>query len=224
LSLRPDPNLVTQIPAQAFPPNGPHVEQLLEARAKYIGKSLSISYQHPLKIVRGSMQYLYDEDGRTFLDAVNNVCHVGHSHPRVVRAGQEQMALLNTNTRYLHDNLVRYAERLCATLPAPLSVCFFVCSGSEANELALRLARTHTRQKDIVVVDAAYHGNTTALVEISPYKFDGPGGTGAPPYVHKVPLPDVYRGRYRGTNPHAGEKYARHIEEAIREIQERQSN
>src|SRR2546428_5416081 len=224
LSLSPDPNLVTQIPAEAFPTHGLSHGQILEVRAKHVGRSLSISYRSPLNIVRGSMQYLYDENGRTYLDAVNNVCHVGHCHPRVVKAGQEQMAVLNTNTRYLHEDLVRYAERLCATLPEPLSVCFFVCSGSEANELALRLARTHTRQKDIIVVDAAYHGNTTTLVEISPYKFDGPGGSGVLSYVHKVLVPDVYRGQYRRSDPHAGEKYARHIEEAIREIQERLSN
>jgi 4-aminobutyrate aminotransferase-like enzyme/Ser/Thr protein kinase RdoA (MazF antagonist) len=225
LSLSPDPNLIVGIPKECFPADGLSVEEIRKERAEHIGKSLSISYQRPLKIVRGSMQYLYDEDGRTYLDAVNNVSHVGHCHPRVVRAGQGQMAVLNTNTRYLHDNLVRYAERLCATLPEPLSVCFFVCSGSEANELALRLARTHIRQKDMIVVDAAYHGNTTSLINISPYKFDGPGGSGAPPpYVHKVPMPDVYRGEYKGNDPQAGEKYARYVEEAIREIQKKQSN
>jgi 4-aminobutyrate aminotransferase-like enzyme/Ser/Thr protein kinase RdoA (MazF antagonist) len=224
LSLSPDPNLIAGIPADCFPANDLNVEQILQARAEHISKSLSIAYQKPLKIVRGSMQYLYDQDGRAYLDAVNNVCHVGHSHPRVVKAGQEQMAVLNTNTRYLHENLVRYAERLCATLPQPLRVCFFVCSGSEANELALRLACTHKGQKDMIVVDAAYHGNTTSLIEISPYKFDGPGGLGAPQYVHKVPIPDVYRGEFKREDPHAGEKYARYVEEAIQQIQQNQSN
>ncbi len=224
LSLSPDPNLIVGIPGEYFPADRLSVEEIRSERAEHIGKSLSISYQKPLKIVRGSMQYLYDEDGRAYLDAVNNVSHVGHCHPRVVKAGQEQMAVLNTNTRYLHDNLVRYAERLCATLPEPLSVCFFVCSGSEANELALRLARTHTRQKDLIVVDAAYHGNTTSLVKISPYKFDGPGGMGAPSYVHKVPIPDVYRGEYKRNDPHAGEKYARYVEETILEIQQNRGN
>ncbi|MGZ3642904.1 MAG: aminotransferase class III-fold pyridoxal phosphate-dependent enzyme, partial [Ktedonobacteraceae bacterium] len=152
-------------------------------------------------------------------DAINNVSHVGHCHPRVVRAGQEQMEVLNTNTRYLHDNLVRYARHLCATLPEPLSVCFFVCSGSEANELALRLARTHTRRKDMIVVDVAYHGNTTSLIEISPYKFEGPGGAGAPPYVHKVPMPDVYRGEYKQDDAQAGEKYAHYIEQTLLEME-----
>ncbi len=220
LSLCPDPNLIVGIPADCFPHDGLSFEQTRHLRAQHIGKSLSISYQNPLKIVRGSMQYLYDEDGRAYLDGVNNVSHVGHSHPRVVRAGQEQMAVLNTNTRYLHDNLVRYAERLCAKLPPALSVCFFVCSGSEANELALRLARTHTKRKDVIVLDAAYHGNTTALVEISPYKYEGPGGTGAPPYVHKALMPDVYRGKFKASDAQAGIKYARHVEGIIQRMEQ----
>ena len=224
LSLSPDPNLIVRIPEDDFPAESLSVEQIHQLRAKHIGPSLSISYQQPLKIVRGWMQYLYDENGRAFLDAVNNVSHVGHCHPHVVKAGQEQMAVLNTNTRYLHENLVRYAERICATLPDPLSVCFFVCSGSEANELALRLARMHTKQKDIIVVDGAYHGNTAALVEISPYKFDVPGGSGAPSYVHTVPAPDVYRGQYRGSDPQAGEKYAHHVKEAIGQVEQGQCN
>ena len=224
LSLCPDPNLILGIPTERFPARARNVEQLRKERAEHISPSLSISYHKPLEIVRGWMQYLYDENGRAYLDAVNNVSHVGHCHPRVVRAGQEQMAVLNTNTRYLHDNLVEYAEQLCATLPEPLRVCFFVCSGSEANELALRLARTHTRQKDIIVVDSAYHGNTTSLVEISPYKFDGPGGTGTPAHTHKVSMPDVYRGEYKSTNLKAGEHYARHVEDVIRQLQKRQDN
>jgi 4-aminobutyrate aminotransferase-like enzyme/Ser/Thr protein kinase RdoA (MazF antagonist) len=224
LSLCPDPNLIMGIPRERFPVRRRSVEQLRQSRMEHSGPSLSLAYRKPLKLVRGWMQYLYDEDGRAYLDAVNNVSHVGHCHPRVVRAGQEQMAVLNTNTRYLHDTLVEYAERLCATLPAPLRVCFFVCSGSEANELALRLARTHTQQKDIIVVDSAYHGNTTSLVEISPYKFDGPGGTGAPAYVHKSPLPDLYRGPYRSGDPRAGERYARFVEDSIGHISERGDN
>jgi 4-aminobutyrate aminotransferase-like enzyme len=160
------------------------------------------------------MQYLYDHTGRRYLDAYNNVPHVGHSHPRVVQAAIEQMLLLNTNTRYLHDHLAAFAERLTATLPAPLSVCYFVNSGSEANELALRLARAHTRRRDVIVLDAAYHGNTTTLVDISPYKFNGPGGEGAPPWVHVLPLPDTYRGRYKRDDPRAGQKYAEYARHA----------
>jgi 4-aminobutyrate aminotransferase-like enzyme/Ser/Thr protein kinase RdoA (MazF antagonist) len=189
-------------------------EETLEARRRVIGPNLSIAYRRPLKIVRGWMQYLYDSAGRQYLDAYNNVPHVGHSHPRVVQAATEQMLVLNTNTRYLHDKLAMFAERLVATLPPPLRVCYFVSSGSEANELALRLARAHTRRRDVIVLDHAYHGNTTTLVDISPYKFNGPGGEGAPPWVHVLPLPDTYRGTFKRDDPRAGEKYAelaRHV-------------
>ncbi|MBM3262355.1 MAG: aminotransferase class III-fold pyridoxal phosphate-dependent enzyme, partial [candidate division Zixibacteria bacterium] len=150
-----------------------------------------------------------------FVDAVNNVPHVGHSHPAVVRAGQRQMATLNTNTRYLHDHLVDYAERLCAFLPEPLCVCFFVNSGSEANDLALRLAQAYTGHRDMLILDGAYHGNLTSLIDISPYKFDGPGGRGAPSHVHKLLMPDPYRGVYKGYGRETGTAYARHVREKI---------
>jgi 4-aminobutyrate aminotransferase-like enzyme len=124
------------------------------------------------------------------------------------------MALLNTNTRYLHEHLAEYIERLTALLPPPLSVVYLVCSGSEANELALRLARAHTGRDGIFVLDAAYHGNTSALIDISPYKFNGKGGRGKPPHVEIMPLPDTYRGPYRG--PDAGSRYAAHVADAVR--------
>ena len=164
-------------------------EFLLEWRGRLLGRNLSVAYEKPLNIVRGSMQYLYDDNGQRYLDAYNNVAHVGHCHPKVVAAGQRQMELLNTNTRYLSDLILEYAERLTATLPESLSVCFFVNSGSEANELAIRLARAHTRARDMIVLDHAYHGNTTTLIDISPYKHDGPGGEGPPSWVHKASLP-----------------------------------
>ena len=189
---------------------------VLSDRRRLIGPSVRLGYREPLTVVRGWMQYLYDDKGRRYLDAYNNVPHVGHAHPRVVEAAAEQMRLLNTNTRYLHDNLVRYAERLTATLPDPLRVCYFVNSGSEANELALRLARAHTRQQDLIVLDAAYHGNTTTLVSISPYKFNGPGGEGAPPWVHVAPIPDVFRGPHKDSR--AGESYAGYVGAAIDDL------
>jgi 4-aminobutyrate aminotransferase-like enzyme len=147
-------------------------------------------------MVRGWKQYLYDETGRAFLDMYNNVPIVGHSHPRVVAAAQRQMALLNTNTRYLHDNLVEYAARLTDRMPPTLQTCFLVNTGSEANELALRLARAHTSRHDVVVLEYAYHGNTTTLIDLSPYKFDGPGGGGRRPWVHVAPIADDYRGPF----------------------------
>jgi 4-aminobutyrate aminotransferase-like enzyme len=189
--------------------------EILDLRRRAIGPNVSVGYRRPVQIVRGSMQYLFDETGRRYIDGYNNVPHVGHCHPRVVDAADRQMRLLNTNTRYLHEHLVRYAERLTATLPAPLRVCYFVNSGSEANEVALRLARAHTRRRDVIVLEAAYHGNTTTLVEISPYKFNGPGGNGRPPWVHVVPIPDVYRGAYIKDDARAGERYANAVAEAI---------
>jgi len=165
------------------------IKSLIEARYRLLGRNLSVAYEKPLNIVRGSMQYLYDDEGRRYLDAYNNVAHVGHCHPQVVAAGCQQMELLNTNTRYLSELILEYAEKLTALLPDPLNVCFFVNSGSEANELALRLARAHTKARDLIVLEHAYHGNTTTLIDISPYKHDGPGGEHAPSWVHKAPLP-----------------------------------
>ena len=168
--------------------------------------------------MRGWKQYLFDDEGRKYLDAYNNVAHVGHNHPRVVAAARRQMGVLNTNTRYLHDNITRYAEKLTSLLPEPLSVCYFVNSGSEANELALRLARTYTGQRDMIVLEAAYHGNTTTLIDISPYKHNGPGGTGTPDWVHIAPIPDDYRGAYKRDDPGAGAKYARHVLEITEKL------
>jgi 4-aminobutyrate aminotransferase-like enzyme len=180
---------------------------ILAARRQHLGPSLSISYRTPLHIVRGEGAYLYDADGRAYLDCVNNVAHIGHAHPRVVEAGIAQMRVLNTNTRYLHENVVRYAERLTALLPEHLEVCYFVNSGSEANELALRLARAATGRPEVAAVDVAYHGNTQRLVEISAYKFNGPGGAGQSADVQVVPLPDPYRGAHRGSGPDVGAAY-----------------
>lgn len=218
LSICPDPNTILNLPVEHLSKSTMSTEEILTARSSHISKTLSVSYQKPLKIVRGFMQYLYDEEGQVYLDARNNVPHVGHSHPKVVKALHEQAAVLNTNTRYLHENLVRYAQRLVATLPDPLSVCFFVNSGSEANELALRLARTHTNQSDIIVIEGAYHGNTSTLTEISPYKFNGPGGKGAPPFVHIVSTPDVYRGKFRTNDLKAGKKYAAEVLEIAKTL------
>ena len=216
LSVCPDPNLILGIPDRCFPDQPPPTINIHTRRKHCIGGNLSISYRAPLHIVRGYLQYLYDDTGRTFLDGVNNVPHVGHSHPRVNIAAARQMRVLNANTRYLHRSLVDYAERLAAKMPDPLSVCYFVNSGSEANDLALRLAFAHTGRKDIAVLDGAYHGHLSSLIAISPYKFDGPGGAGAPSYVHKALVPDVYRGRFRG--PDAGEKYAEALQEIIASV------
>ena len=211
LSLCPDPNLILGIPNEIFPPRESVLAESLANRHRLLGHNLSISYREPLKIVRGWKQYLFDDQGCKYLDAYNNVAHVGHNHPRVVAAAQKQMGILNTNTRYLHDNILRYAEKLTSLLPETLNVCFFVNSGSEANELALRLARTFTNQKDMIVLDAAYHGNTTGMIDISPYKHNGPGGMGTPDWVHIAPIPDDYRGSYKRNDLGAGAKYAKDV-------------
>src|SRR6267154_992499 len=217
-SLSPDPNLLLGIPAERFPHQPDSVEETLRARGALLGKNLSVSYRRPLKIVRGWMQYLYDDTGRAYLDVYNNVPLVGHSHPCVVRAAQKQLALLNTNTRYLHDNAIRYAQRLTELMPQPLCVCYFVNSGSEANELALRMARAHTRCEDVIVLEHAYHGHTNTLIDISPYKFDGPGGRGKKPWVHVAPLADDYHGPYRRGDVQAGAKFASHVAEILEGI------
>jgi 4-aminobutyrate aminotransferase-like enzyme/Ser/Thr protein kinase RdoA (MazF antagonist) len=214
-SLSPDPNLLLGIPADRFPAKEANASETLTERGSLLGKNLSVSYRRPLKIVRGWQQYLYDDTGRAYLDVYNNVPLVGHSHPRVVRAAQEQLALLNTNTRYLHDNVLRYSERLTKLLPDPLRVCYFVNSGSEANELALRMARAHTGREDIIVLEHAYHGHTNTLIDISPYKFNGPGGRGRKPWVHVAPIADDYRGPYRRGDAQAGAKYAAHVGEIL---------
>ncbi|WP_367388515.1 aminotransferase class III-fold pyridoxal phosphate-dependent enzyme [Lewinella sp. LCG006] len=222
LSNCPDPGLF--YPELPQLPQAPlTVKELLSIRQQKLGRSLSISYQEPLHIVRGFGAYLYDTDARRYLDTVNNVAHVGHEHPKVVRAAQRQQAVLNTNTRYLHPNLVQFAEELVATMPEGLSVVHFVNSGSEANELALRMAKIWAGQQDMIALEIGYHGNTGACIDISSYKFAGKGGRGAPPHTHIVPLPDTFRGRYR--DPHtAGQLYASHVQEAIERVQSQGRN
>ncbi|HTK28551.1 MAG TPA: aminotransferase class III-fold pyridoxal phosphate-dependent enzyme [Vicinamibacterales bacterium] len=214
-ALCPDPGPIAGTGGAAVPRAESSARTILATRRERVGPNLSVSYRAPLTAVRGWMQYLFDENGRRYLDAYNNVPHVGHGHPRVVRAAADQMRVLNTNTRYLHRLLGEYADRLAQTLPDPLRVCYFVNSGSEANELALRLARACTGGTGVVVLEGAYHGNTTTLVDISPYKFAGPGGSGRKPWVRAVPLPDVYRGPFKATDEAAGAKYAAAVPEAI---------
>ena len=174
------------------------LEEILKMRGEHISESLSIGHGKPLHITRGEMQYLYSRSGVKYLDLVNNVCHVGHCNPHVVSAGQKQMAVLNTNTRYIYDGLTQYIQRLSYTLPEGLDYGFLVNSGSEANELAIRLARAYTNNHDIVVMEGAYHGHTGMLIDLSPYKFRGPGGKGiAEDWVHVAPVPDTFRDNSR---------------------------
>ncbi|MCP4488596.1 MAG: aminotransferase class III-fold pyridoxal phosphate-dependent enzyme [Gammaproteobacteria bacterium] len=213
LSLCPDPNLMLGIAPTLLDHREPDKRAITASRKQTMNPSLGLSYRDPIYVLRGSMQYLYDAEGRRYLDAVNNVSHVGHCHPRVVEAGNSQARLLCTNTRYLYSSITEYCERLVQKFPDPLTVCYLVNSGSEANDLALRLARNFTQREDIVVLDHAYHGNLGALIDISPYKHDSKGGRGRPAHVHKAVIPDTYR------NPASSQQYAQSIKQKMQQAE-----
>jgi len=162
----------------------------VETRWKYLGKSLSLSYENPIRMEMAAFQYMYDTEGNTLLDLRNNIPHVGHCHPRVVQAGQQKMARLNTNTRYLYDDITAFSEKLLSKFPPALNKVFYVNSGSAASDLAIRLAKTYTGKENIMVMQHGYHGNTTEGINISHYKFAGKGGSGAAQNITVVPIPD----------------------------------
>jgi len=164
-------------------------EQLLESRKRVLSDALSVSYQKPILMTQAAFQYMYAADGSTFLDAYNNIPHVGHHHPVVVEAAQRQLAKLNTNTRYLYPELQTYAEALLAHFPKSLDKVFLVNSGSEASDLAIRIARSYTGHKPVVVMEHGYHGHTQTGIEISDYKFSHPKGMGQQAHIIKLPLP-----------------------------------
>ena len=196
-SIAPDANLLLRLSPETFSDHeGISPDDLLPRRRSDLGPSLSISYRRPLSIVRGEGTWLVDHTGRAHLDCVNNVAHVGHAHPHVAGAIARQAAVLNTNTRYLHRTILDYAERLASLFPDPLEVVYLVNSGSEANELALRMARTVTGRSDVIAVDWGYHGNTQGCIDVSAYKFKRKGGAGKPPHTHLAELPDPYRGSF----------------------------
>ncbi len=168
-------------------------DDLLNQRHHSISTAQSISYTEPIAMHQSAFQYMYDINGKTYLDCVNNIMHVGHCHPTVVEAAQRQLSTMNTNTRYLYNSLNEYGIRLLAKLPNTLEKIFFVNSGSAATDLAIRLARTFTNKKDIIVIDQGYHGNTELGIDVSSYKFDNKGGKGAKDFIHKLSMPDTYR-------------------------------
>jgi ethanolamine-phosphate phospho-lyase len=186
-------------------------------RLKSISSVFSVSYKNPIYMDRAAFQYMFDKYGNSYLDAYNNIPHVGHSHPAVVEAGRKQMARLNTNTRYLYDEINRYTTHLLEYFPNPLSKVFLVNSGSAATDLAIRLTQNFTQKTKIAVVEHGYHGNTQTGIEISHYKFSGKGGAGASENVVCLPLPDSYRGEFRFED--AGISYAK---QAIRQIQKKE--
>ena len=220
-ALFPNPAALLNLPHEATRMPLPDLDNLVLRRQAHFGPNLSTSYSVPVVAVRGWRHYLFDPLGRTYLDAYNNVPHVGHAHPRLTNVAERQLRLLNTNTRYLHPARVAYAEALTALFPAPLNTCFLLNSASEANELALRLARAHTGSTQVITVDAGYHGHTISAIDISAYKFNGPGGEGPPDWVEVVPVADPYRGPHRGLSAQTGRAYAHDVDDAIARITQR---
>ena len=166
------------------------IESSVEKRSLHLSSAFSLTYSTPIHMHQAAFQYMYDIYGNTYLDARNNIPHVGHCHPAVVEAGQRTMARLNTNTRYLYDDLNNYAERLISKFPDSLNKVFFVNSGSAASDLAIRLAVAHTQKSNLVVMEMGYHGNTGTGIDISHYKFSRRGGGGKPKHIITAPVPD----------------------------------
>ncbi|HMB59648.1 MAG TPA: aminotransferase class III-fold pyridoxal phosphate-dependent enzyme, partial [Xanthomonadales bacterium] len=191
---------------------------LLRRREVAMGPAYRLFYDRPVHLVRGEGVWLFDADGKRYLDCYNNVASVGHCHPNVLKALTEQAGLLNTHTRYLHENVVRYAERLGATLPGDLKVCMFVCTGTEANDLAFRIARTVSGNDGAIVTTSAYHGNSMVVTELSTAEYP-PGER--PDYLVAVEPPNPYRGSYRYGDPDLGSRYAEKVDEAISELSHR---
>lgn len=211
----PDASILAGIPPETYFQTGRDRADIVAKRREILLPNLSISYTDPIKFVRGDGVWLIDNYGRAYLDCFNNVCHLGHAHPEVVEAITRQSALLNTNTRYLHDNIVDYAERLTATLPDELCVAAFACSGSEANSLMLRMARNHTGRNDAIVLDWAYHGTTQELIDLSPYKYKRRGGKGRPEHVFEASIPDSYRAPEDWPLQEHGKRFAQSVAEQI---------
>jgi len=193
-------------------------EQLIERRKRAMGPAYSHFYNEPLYLTRGEGVWLFDADGRKYLDCYNNVPSVGHCHPYVVDVVTKQIGTLNTHTRYLHHAIVEYAEMLAATLPGDLSVCTLVCTGTEANDLAYRIARAVTGNEGAICTVGAYHGNSTLVSELSPeYERLRP----RPDFIADVYPPDVYRGPFGEDDADYVQKYANLVNDGIAELAER---
>ncbi|GAA4231795.1 aminotransferase class III-fold pyridoxal phosphate-dependent enzyme [Actinomadura meridiana] len=201
----PTPLLGTQDAVAAWTPV---IGRSLQGRRTHLPDSHPMYFQRPIAMARARDTRFYDEEGRSYLDALNNVTLVGHGHPRLVNVAARQLSRLNTNTRFVYDELTEYAERLTATLPDGLDVVYFVNSGSEANDLALRMSRYLTKRDDIVIIDDAYHGYTSVVSDVSPSRYKH---YGKPDTTHPTPVPDRYRGAYGYDDPDAGAKYAQHV-------------
>jgi 4-aminobutyrate aminotransferase-like enzyme len=193
-------------------------ENLLNRRRQAMGPTYRLFYENPVHLVLGEGVWLYDAHGRKYLDCYNNVASVGHCHPHVVGALSTQASRLNTHTRYLHENVVRYAERLGSTLPGDLKVCMFVCTGTEANDLAFRIARTVTGNDGAIVMENAYHGNSMVVTELSTAEYPA---AQRPDYLVAIEPPNPYRGSYDYGDAELGKKYAALAGDAVEQLSAR---
>ena len=192
-------------------------KELIERRKRAMGPAYSHFYDEPMYLTRGEGVWLFDNQGRKYLDCYNNVPSVGHCHPDVVEALARQIGTLNTHTRYLHHAIVDYAEMLAATLPGDLSVCTLVCTGTEANDLAYRIARTVTGNEGVICTKGAYHGNSTLVSELSPeFERIRP----KPDFVADVSPPDIYRGPFDDGDADYIQKYVNLVDDGIAELAE----
>ena len=205
--ISPDPNLILRLPNSFYNNNNNNFSDILKTRKKNLSNNLSISYNTPLHMLEAKDQYFFDRYGRRYLDCVNNISHVGHSNEHVHNSMINQNLRLNTNTRYLYDIINEYSEKLLNTLPKKLNKIFFVCTGSEANDLAYRIAQTYTNAQDVFVIDNAYHGHTNSLINLSPYKYNGKGGLGKMNHVHVLDMPDPLRGKWQYQDKNWIQKY-----------------
>jgi 4-aminobutyrate aminotransferase-like enzyme len=217
----PNPAALTNLPDEKVLFQPIDKSDVLAYRQAHFSDNLKLSYDDPVMLLRGWRHHMFDEWGRPYLDAYNNVPHVGHAHPRIQAVASDQLLRMNSNTRYLHPAQTAFAKKILSKLPDPLSVCFFVNSGTEANELALRLARAHTGGKDMITPDHGYHGNTTGAIDISAYKFNAKGGVGQPDWVHLIEVADDYRGSYRRNDPDRAQKFAALTDIALAAVQAR---
>ena len=182
-----------------------------------MGPVYRLFYDEPVHLVRGEGVWLWDAAGRRYLDCYNNVASVGHCHPRVVDAVCRQMQTLNTHTRYLHENVVQLGERLGALLPADISVCMFVCTGTEANDLAVQIARAVTGNHGVVVSEASYHGNSTLVRTLST---DSYPASERPGWLAVIEPPDLFRGPFREEDNDAIARYLEHSASAVRGLRD----
>ncbi|WP_291728354.1 aminotransferase class III-fold pyridoxal phosphate-dependent enzyme [Leisingera sp. F5] len=217
----PNPAALLNLPDEKLRYHPTDKDEVLARRRAHFGGNLSLTYTDPVMLVRGWKHHLFDEWGRPYLDAYNNVPHVGHAHPRIQAVAADQLKRMNSNTRYLHPAQTAFAGKVLSKLPNHFEVCFFVNSGTEANELALRLARAHTRAKGMVTPDHGYHGNTTGAIGISAYKFNKPGGVGQADWVELVEVADDYRGSFRRGDPDRAQRFADLVDPAIAKLQQK---